>query len=222
MEDVRRISDDGKALAEACSMHNRSSNKLWTVAATLTLLAVAANSSAQQSIKMLGFDINVDSLYVLLVFSIGTLNIAYCSSHAQAFKTAEVFNEYVIDNRNNLDAFTANYNLVDAYYCLVAPGFTRMYPLARVISNRYRKHVYAFLKFSADLIFIITPLVGVAVSVYKSNMGINLLCAALFLTTISALSSILLLITVFRWIFTRQYAVTRRADIDYFEPRAPN
>lgn len=212
-DETRKLSEDAIKLANALSIHTTNSNKIWIVAVTLTVVTVTTNVSSGQSIKLLGFDIDANIFYPVSAYLIGFLNIAYCSAHAQAYRVSEMFNEYIMLEKNNKILVTKNFNKIDIYYSFVAPNYNRIYPLTHIIPEKFKNLFYIAFKTIADAIFIIAPLAGVIVSIWRSNLNWPGLFLIYFFFAISSIATILMLFTSFRWIFTREHAVTKKKDV---------
>ena len=142
-------------------MQNRYTNKLWAILAILSTIAFFPPSVDSNLFRYLPIDPARISLVLFPVIAI--ILAAYCGAHAQA-----VFAKDRADAElDKMRIGSVRAEAQDLFYALMHPSFLRVFPLARVISDRAPRPTavfYFFLKILIGAIAFILPMLGLFAS----------------------------------------------------------
>jgi len=201
-----KIPDLIKELAEAFSAHNRISNRLWVLAATLTLFVVGSyETPVGENIKFLGFEMTRTGFFPISAFLLVIVNIAYCSAHVQGYRVGDAFKNVVnrydpedLKNPENVKLLADSLRLKTASYMLMMPNYNRIHPIFIGLTPDGQALWYRALKMLVDLAFLAIPLIGVfaAISVSEKNTIFYFTTALL---PLSLFSSGVLALKAFDW-----------------------
>ena len=202
------IPTDVRTLADACSIHYRVSSRLWTLAATITLVVVTAKAS-EGTITFLGFGMDPAHLYPVCAMLLAIINIAYCSAHLQAFHISFMFRDLL----NSLDAekqvFSSNFSVADAAHALSAPALNRIYPLTRFLPERVGGLAYKVVKLPTDILFFAVPVFGCVYALFRASRTWQWCLGILVL--VSVFASLILVVQSCRWVFSTPAKMTKRS-----------
>lgn len=154
-------------LAEACSGHNRVSNRLWIYAATIALFAATGKISSD-SIKFLGFEMDSGAFFPVSAFLLACVNIAYCSAFSQNHRISMIFQDYLVKIKADKTLISNRYYLDDVAYALPLPSFDRTFPLFHGFSEEKQDKAQTIFKPLVDIIFVIVPISGCLYALYES------------------------------------------------------
>lgn len=157
-----------KILAEAISGHNRTSNRIWIFAATVTLIVITAKVSNDGSVRFLSFNMDADALYPVSAFLLACLNFAYCSANLQAHRVTNIFHDRLEAINASGTTFTENFSLADAAHTIYLSNFARVFPLTHSLPKNWRK-IVLFIKLFTDITFVMLPLYGCLFAFYQSQ-----------------------------------------------------
>jgi len=197
------IPSDLRAVGDAYSMHIRSFTRYWTLAAAVAVLSFTAAPS-DGVISLFGLSLNAQNFYPVCSAFGAALNFAYCICHLQAYRSGEIFREYLAKINAAETPFAGRYSLLDAAHQLYPSGINRVYPVIHFLPSFVKeKHVKA-LKLPVDLFVFATPISG---SVYSClQVGATPIGFALWILLVpSTLMSLVLIKAGIRWLlFTKQ------------------
>lgn len=192
-----KITGDAAKLASALTLHFQTLGKYWGFAATVTFVAFTA-APADGVVELLGFKLKEADFYPTCAVFGAILNFAYCISHLQAYRTAEIFRSYAKSISINQPSFVDDISIEDAVHALYASAINRVYPIThsapKLSNNRFVKRM----KLLVDLFVFAVPIFG---SVYATSHLPTTWWAfpILVLVAISLLMSLLLATTGFSW-----------------------
>ena len=206
------IPENVRTLADACSIHFRASNRLWTIAATLTLIVLTAKTSGD-TVKFLGFGMDPAYLYPVCASLLAIINIAYCSAHLQAYRITLMYHDLLESlDAENID-FSPHFSVADAAHALYIPVLNRVYPFTHFLPKRIRRIAYAVIKVPTDLLFYSLPAFGSLFALSRTERTWVLLPLSIIVFA-SVAASFILLAQGLRWIFFEPAKMTKRAPDD--------
>lgn len=189
---IESIPDDLRVMAEAYSLHNRTSNRIWLIAATITLIIVSSNAIGDDEVRLFGLSMEADRFYPISVVILSLVNIAYCTAHMQSFFALGIIQDRLVSIKANEMAYSQNYSLSDVVHSMYASNLKRIYPLARLLPSRIRYLVYMMSRVSSDLIFLGLPVLGSIWGISKTQIGLVPTIFLSMLVLLTALASVIL------------------------------
>jgi len=162
------LSGDLKTLADAYSAHIRGSNRIWLIAATLSLFVVTPYIDQGQKVRFITHDINSEVLYPVSAVLLSVMSLAFIIAHAQAIRAGEIYLNYLKTTQGKMldgDIIMVN----DAAHLLYTSSLNRVYPLTHYLNPRIGVPTYIAVKLVFSLIYFCFPPFGVIWSHYKLN-----------------------------------------------------
>jgi hypothetical protein len=208
------IPENVRTLADACSIHFRASSRLWTVAATLTLIVFNAKAS-EGTVKILGFEMDSAYLYPVCASLLAIINVAYCSAHLQAYRITLMYHDLLESlGAKNID-FSPHFSIADAAHTLYIPALNRVYPLTHFVPKRIRRIVYVLIKLPTDFLFYSVPTVGCLFALSRTEWEWEWALLPLLIIVLASVGASLILLTQgLRWILVGPAKMTKRTPDD--------
>lgn len=134
MEDF--ATDDLKVLADSYSKHNYQSNKLWSWAAILFVSVISVHfGRGEPTASLFGFHFTSETFYISVVIFSVFINFAYCSSHINNYKVAEMYASFTSSLPRSKEVFSQSKNRTFTYedfaHALYTSNYNRYYPIDR-------------------------------------------------------------------------------------------
>jgi hypothetical protein len=155
------LPDDLPMLADAISLHNRVSMRVWIFAATVSILVLSAKPTGEgKVIKFLSISMEPSTFYLVAGLVLGFTTITFCSARAQAMLASKVFSNRLEDENASGKFYSSEYRHIAVAYLLPSPDLVRLYPLIRLAPRNFHRLAYLFLKVPLDVALVGLPWLG--------------------------------------------------------------
>lgn len=177
---------------------NRQSNRMWS-AATLLAVVVFTTRYSSDDPRIMGIGVPSEFVLPASIIVLSGLNIAYSVAHVSVYRIAAVYQSIVREHFGNDLKLTKDFSWFDLAQRAPISNFNRLYPLFVPIERHVGRQFYGLIKTIFDITFCGFPAFAIVFGILSMPTDAPLVILAIFLATISILSTLLLMRWAVRW-----------------------